>query len=58
MNDRELQALIRKTAAKAERAKAKPRPAFDSTLDATRAPDSAPDSEATEIFQEMKKRSF
>ena len=58
MNEKQLQALIRKTAKKVEQTKQKPRPAFDSTLDATRAPDAAPDSEASEIFQEMKKRSF
>lgn len=58
MNDKQLKALLRKNAAKAERAKPKPRPAYDATLDATRpaAPDDA--SEADEIFREMKRREF
>ena len=36
MDEKQLKALIRKTTAKVERAKAKPRPAYDATLDATR----------------------
>lgn len=59
MNEKQLQALIRKNAAKAERAqKQKQRPAFDKTLDATRPSDAPDDSEADEIFREMKKREF
>jgi hypothetical protein len=59
MNEKQLQALIRKNAAKAERAqKQKQRPAYDKTLDATRSPDAADESEAEEIFKEMKKREF
>ena len=59
MNEKQLQALIKKNAAKAERAqKQKQRPAFDSTLDATRSPESADESEADAIFREMKKREF
>ena len=59
MNEKQLQALIKKNAARAERAqKQKQRPAFDSTLDATRSPDVADESEADAIFREMKKREF
>lgn len=58
MDERQLKALIRKTAAKVERAKAKPRPAFDATLEATRPADAPEGSEASEIFSEMKKREF
>ncbi len=58
MNEKQLQALLRKTAKKVEQAKPKPRKAYDSTVDATRPSESAPDSEADEIFKEMKKREF
>ena len=58
MNEKQLQALLRKTARKVEQTKPKPRKAYDSTLDATRPTESAPDSEADEIFKEMKKREF
>lgn len=59
MNEKQLQALIKKNAARAERAqKQKQRPAFDSTLDATRSPDAADESDADAIFREMKKREF
>ena len=71
MNEKQLQALIKKTAAKAERAKPKRRPSYDATLDATRAAEGEkkPDADtappepdalggADEIFREMKKRSF
>lgn len=59
MNEKQLQALIKKNAAKAERAqKQKQRPAFDATLDAVRPADAPNESEADEIFREMKKREF
>lgn len=59
MNEKQLQALIKKNAAKAERAqKQKQRPAFDATLDATRPTDATDESEADAIFREMKKREF
>lgn len=59
MNEKQLQALIRKNAARAERAqKQKQRPAFDATLDATRPTDAKDESEADAIFREMKKREF
>ena len=70
MNEKQLQALIKKTAAKAERAKPKRRPSYDPTLDATRteeqpqgeggaaAADQGDLGDADQIFKEMKKRSF
>lgn len=69
MNEKQLQALIKKTAAKAERAKPKRRPSYDPTLDATRteeqpqgegaaAADQGELGDADQIFKEMKKRSF
>lgn len=59
MNEKQLQALIKKNSARAERAqKLKQKPAFDKTLDATRPADAPDDSEADEIFREMKKREF
>lgn len=68
MNEKQLQALIRKTAAKAEKAKPKKRPSYDPTLDATRGAEGEPKPAdpaepdalggADEIFKEMKRRSF
>ncbi len=58
MNDKQLAALVRKTAAKAAKAKAPRRKTYDATLDATRRPETDEDAEATELFKEMKKREF
>ena len=70
MNEKQLQALIKKPAAKAEKAKPKKRPSYDPTLDATRGTDAeplGPEATAAEqdtlggadaIFKEMKRRSF
>ena len=67
MDEKQLKALIKKTTAKVERAKAKPRPAYDATLDATRTAAEettatpAPADElgdAEQIFKEMKRREF
>ncbi len=59
MKDSQLNALIKKMAAKAAQPKKQPRPSFDSTLEATRG-DKEPlaGSEAEEIFKEMKRREF
>ncbi len=57
MNDKELEALIKKTTAKAARKK-KPRKSYDATLDATRAPERDDDEENKEFFKEMKRREF
>lgn len=57
MNDKQLQALVRKNALKAARATGKPRTFSDPTLEATRSPE-RDDADAQRIFKEMKKREF
>ncbi|MEO6210842.1 MAG: hypothetical protein ABI446_09240 [Gemmatimonadaceae bacterium] len=56
MNEKEMQALLKKTAAKAAAKKMPNRPTYDPALDATRADRPEASADATEIFQEMKKR--
>ncbi len=59
MKDSQLQALLRKTAAKAAQQKKPNKASFDSTLDATRGgKEPIAGTEAEEIFQVMKKREF
>jgi hypothetical protein len=58
MNEKQLQALLRKTAAKAAAAKRPPRPTYDDALDKTRLEQPDASADAKEIFQEMKKRTF
>ena len=58
MNEKQLQALIKKTTAKVAAAKKPTRPTYDAALDATKREQSVETAEATEIFEEMKKRSF
>ncbi len=59
MNEKELQALLRKTQKKAAQKATKPRPVFDPTLEATRpASDPFDNDEAQQIFKEMKRREF
>ena len=62
MNDAQLQALLRKTQAKAAAAKPKKNRTYDATLDATRPSHSeaeeAANSDAKDLFQQMKKREF
>jgi primase-polymerase (primpol)-like protein len=58
MNDKQLQALAKKNAAKSAEAKKKARASFDATLDATRPPEAEEQSEADAIFREMKRREF
>jgi putative protein kinase ArgK-like GTPase of G3E family len=58
MNDKELAALVKKTVKKAAKAKAPRRKSYDATLDATRRPETDEDTEANELFKEMKKREF
>ncbi len=53
-----MQALLRKTQAKAAQKAAKPKPSFDPTLEATRPKQTADESDASDIFREMKKREF
>ena len=62
MNEAQLKALLRKTQAAAAAAKPKKKRTYDATLDATRPPkseaDEAADSDAADLFQQMKKREF
>lgn len=59
MNDKQLQALVRKNAAKAAKASQKRSAYTDPTLEATRGTsDTGDDSDAKKIFKEMKKREF
>jgi hypothetical protein len=64
VKDKQLEALIKKNVAKASAPKAKKRPTYDSTLDATRRPsekaeDHDPaDEERKEFFKAMKRREF
>jgi hypothetical protein len=57
VNEKQLQALIRKTMAKAEKTAKKPGSWADPTLSATQGPE-RDDDEAKKIFKEMKKREF
>lgn len=59
MDDKKLKALARRNAAKAAE-RAKPKPAYDATLDATRPAAVTPEevAEAERLFKEMKKREF
>lgn len=57
VNEKQLQALIRKTMAKAEKTAKKPGSWADPTLSATQSPE-RDDDEAKKIFKEMKKREF
>lgn len=58
MNEKQLEALARKNAAKATKADKKPRPTYDPTLEATRSPDRVDDNDVQKLFKEMKKREF
>lgn len=62
MNEAQLKALLRKTQAAAAAAKPKKNRTYDATLDATRPPQSeaedAANSDAADLFQQMKKREF
>ncbi len=59
MNEKQLQALARKNAAKATRDMNKPRPSYDATLDATRGGGEESSAlEAQRMFKEMKRREF
>jgi len=59
MKDSQLQALLKKTAAKASQQKKPNRASFDATLDATRGgKEPVSGTEAEEIFKEMKRREF
>lgn len=57
MDDRKLEALARKNAAKEAAPKGRRR-SYDATLDATRGPDDDEDEERKRFFKEMKRREF
>ena len=58
MNEKEMQALLKKTMAKAAAKKNPNRPTNDKALDAIRGERPEASEDATEIFKEMKKRTF
>lgn len=58
MDEKQLAKLVKKTVANAGKAKKGPRRTYDSTLDVTRRPENDKDTEAAELFEQMKKREF
>ncbi|MFN9202124.1 MAG: hypothetical protein ACK6DP_03520 [Gemmatimonas sp.] len=58
MKDAQLKALLKKTQAKASQVKKPAKQAYDPTLEATKSKVEAYDSDAKEIFKEMKRREF
>lgn len=58
MDEKQLAKLVKKTVARAAKPKTPPRKTYDSTLDATRRPQTEKDTEAQELFEQMKKREF
>lgn len=58
MKDNQFQSLLKKTQAKAAQVKKPSKQAYDPTLAATRGTEERDDSEAKEIFKEMKRREF
>jgi hypothetical protein len=58
MDEKQLAKLVKKTVAKASKPKAPQRRTYDSTLDVTRRPENDRDTEAQELFEQMKKREF
>ena len=58
MKDAQLKALLKKTQTKAAQVKKPTRQAYDATLEATRSAVEADDTDAKDIFREMKKREF
>jgi hypothetical protein len=58
MDEKQLAKLIRKNTEKATAPKTKQRRVYDATLEATKTHETDENSEALELFAEMKKRSF
>jgi len=58
LSDKQIAALAKRNAAKAQQIQKKRQQKFDATLDATRSPDEDDTGEAQRIFDEMKKREF
>lgn len=58
MNEKQIRALAKRNAAKAQRAQEQRQRTYDATLDATRARETENADEANRIFREMKRREF
>jgi hypothetical protein len=58
MKDKQFEKLMKKTMQQAAKPKAKDRPTYDPTLEATRRPEAGNQSETEEFFSEMKRREF
>lgn len=58
LSDKQIAALARKNAAKAQQLSKKRQQSFDATLDATRPPGEDDTGETQRLFDEMKKRDF
>ena len=58
MNQKQIEALARKNAAKAHKVQAQRQRTYDATLDATRSQGEDDNADALRIFKEMKKREF
>ena len=58
MDEKQLAKLVKKTVAKASKPKNAQSRTYDSTLDRTRRPETEQDTEAKELFEQMKKREF
>ncbi len=58
LSDKQIAALARRNAAKAQQIQKKRQQKFDATLDATRSPTEDESGETQRMFDEMKKREF
>ncbi len=58
LSDKQIAALARKNAAKAQQISKKRQQTFDATLDATRPTNEDDSGEVQRLFEEMKKREF
>jgi hypothetical protein len=58
MKDKQFEKLMKKTMEQAAKPKAKDRPTYDPTLEATRRPEAGNQAETEEFFSEMKRREF
>jgi hypothetical protein len=58
MDEKQLAKLVKKTVAKANQPKRNQSRTYDPTLDVTRRPENDRDTEAAELFEQMKKREF
>lgn len=58
MNEKQIRALAKRNAAKAQRQQEQRQRTYDATLDATRRPEDEDVDDADRIFREMKRRDF